>query len=279
MGAEAIDDAGCRLWFIPSLFPTKHMPANPPSKASRHHRDVLLSCIPGLAATETLFDSLGDILFCVKDSGRRYVAANEAFIRSARLNSRTELLGKRAVEIFPAILAAAYEQQDDEIFSKGTSVQDRLEMIPRADGSIGWFISQKIAVRSSSGEVVALAGISRNLETRAAPNDQNAALASALNTLRQDCREPLRISDLAKKHGFSWSQFERRVRRVTGVTPRQLLTKFRIEAAAQALRASDQSLAQIASDCGFYDQAAFSHQFRSATGLTPSQYRNAFEKP
>ena len=96
-----------------------------------------------------------------------------------------------------------------------------------------------------------------------------------LDTLHRDCAKPLRIEKLAQQSGLSWSQFQRRVRGITGLTPRQLLTKSRIEAAAQALLTTDESLSAISFDCGFYDQAAFSRQFKDATGLTPGEYRRA----
>lgn len=253
------------------------MPTNPTSKRSRSQRDLVFASAPGLEAAEALFDTISDVIFCVKDRARRYVAANEAFIRRAGLHHRAELLGRTAREVFPAILAAGYEQQDDEVFSKGETVRDRLEMITQTGGSVGWFVSQKVAVKSAKGEVIALAGISRDLDTPAVRGGELGALAGVLDTLHRDCGKPLRIEKLAKKSGLSWSQFQRRVRGITGLTPRQLLTKSRIEAAAEALRTSDEALSMIAFDCGFYDQAAFSRQFRSATGLTPSEYRKAFK--
>ena len=249
------------------------MPA--PLKASRvrGQRETILASAPGLAAAEILFDTIGDVLFCVKDRARRYVAANEAFIRRAGLRTRTELLGRSAREVFPAILAAGYEHQDDEVFSKGITVRDRLEMITQADGSVGWFVSQKVAVKSAAGEVIALAGISRDLDTPAARGSEFGVLAGVIEQLHRDYAEPLRIEQLAKSSGLSWSQFQRRVRNITGLTPRQLLTKSRIEAAARALQTTERPLSAIAFDCGFYDQAAFSRQFRLATGLTPGEYR------
>ncbi len=254
------------------------MPARPTVPRVRSQRDSIFASAPGLEAAEALFDTIGDVLFCVKDRGRRYVAANDAFIRRAGLRHRADLLGRTAREVFPAILAAGYEQQDDEVFSKGATVRDRLEMITQAGGSVGWFVSQKVAVKSATGEVIALAGISRDLDTPAVRGSELGALAGVLDTLHRDCAQPLRIEKLAKKSGLSWSQFQRRVRGITGLTPRQLLTKSRIEAAAQSLRTSDEALSSIAFDCGFYDQAAFSRQFRAATGLTPGEYRRAVRK-
>jgi|JI6StandDraft_1071083.scaffolds.fasta_scaffold02375_7 AraC-like DNA-binding protein len=238
-------------------------------------REIIFSQAPGLEATETLFDSISDVLFCVKDKNRRYVAANDAFIRRARLQHKNELLGRTAREVFPAILAAGYEKQDEEVFSKGVTVRDRVEMITQTGGAVGWFVSQKVAVKSASGEIIALAGISRDLDTPARHGHELGVMAEVLDTLHRDCTQPLRIEKLAKKTGLSWSQFERRVRSITGLTPRQLLTKSRIELAAEALRTTEEPLSMIACDCGFYDQAAFSRQFKDATGLTPGEYRRA----
>jgi transcriptional regulator GlxA family with amidase domain len=100
-------------------------------------------------------------------------------------------------------------------------------------------------------------------------------LGAALETLHRDFAKPVRIGGLAEKAGLSWSQFQRRVSALTGLTPRQLLTKARVEAAAEALRDTEASLGEVAMDCGFYDQSAFSRQFRAFTGLSPGEYRRA----
>lgn len=245
------------------------------AKARRQsRRDIIFAQSPALEATEFLFDTIGDVLFCVKDRERRYVAANEAFVRRAGLVHRSELLGRTAREVFPAILAAGYEQQDDEVFKKGATVRDRLEMITKG-GSVGWFVSQKIAVKNIAGEIIALAGISRDLHRQAVSGAELGPLAEVLDTLHRDCAQPLRIEALARKAGLSMSQFERRVRGITGLTPRQLLTKSRIEMAAEMLRGTEEPLSGIAFECGFYDQAAFSRQFRAVTGLSPGEYRRA----
>ena len=227
---------------------------------------------------EALFDTIGDVLFCVKDCERRYITANDSFVRRAGLQNRTQLIGRTARQIFPAILAAGYEQQDDEVFSKGATLKDRIELITHPDGEMGWFVSHKTPVRNVSGSVIALAGVSRDLGTSATKDGNLGVLSELIDTIHRDYASALRIETLAQKSGLSWSQFQRRVRNITGLTPRNLLTKTRVEAAAQALLNTTDPLSVIAIDCGFYDQAAFSRQFRFATGLTPSEYRKAFDQ-
>lgn len=255
------------------------MARKPPRPIPRYERDAIFAAAPGLETAAFLFDSISDILFCIKDRSRRYVAVNDAFVRRAGLRRRSDVLGKTARELFPAILAAGYEQQDDDLFSTDAPVRDRLEMITQPQGEFGWFVSQKIPITSSAGQVIALAGISRDLATPASRGADLGALAPLLDTLHRNCNEPLRIESLAKKSGLSWSQFQRRVRSITGLSPRQLLTKSRIESAAQLLQTTDLPLSAIAMRTGFYDQPAFTRQFHTATGLTPSAYRKTLRSP
>lgn len=237
-------------------------------------RDEVFAAAPGLAAMEALFESLDDVVFCVKNRRREYVAVNSALVSRVRLPNAAALLGRTAREIFPALLAAGYEQQDHLVFATGQEIRDRLEMITNHDGTTGWYLSQKVPVRNAKGAVVALAGISRDLRAPANSDPRLAALAGAIAAIQKDFAQPLRIEDLARRAQMSLSQFERKMRAVLHLSPRQLLTKTRIDAAATALRESDAALGTIAIECGFYDQAMFCRQFRHATGLTPRQYRD-----
>jgi hypothetical protein len=130
------------------------------------------------------------------------------------------LLGQTAREVFPEILAAGYEQQDDEVFSSGNTVRDRLELITQADDGVGWFVSQKVAVRSIDGNLIAAAGISRDLDIPAAIGGEIGKLENAIDKLHRQSNRPLRIENLAHESGLSWSQFRRRLRSITGLTPR-----------------------------------------------------------
>jgi AraC-like DNA-binding protein len=67
----------------------------------------------------------------------------------------------------------------------------------------------------------------------------------------------------------------RLLKRLFGLTPRQFIAKTRIAAASRLLRESDQSVADIALACGYYDHSAFTRAFRTITGMTPRQFRGA----
>ena len=236
-------------------------------------RDDLYRLAPGLEATDSLFDSLDDVIYCVKNRERQYVSVNHAFVARVRLPNKAALLGRTARELFPMPLAAGFEQQDDTVFRTGKEIRDRLERVTNTKGESGWFLAHKVPVRDVQGTVVALAGISRDLGAPADENPGYAIVAGAIETIQRNYAQPLRIEDLARRAGMSTAQFDRRMRTIVHVSPRQFLTKTRLDAAAMALRETGAPLGDIALNCGFYDQAMFSRQFREATGLSPRQYR------
>ncbi|HNQ88808.1 MAG TPA: AraC family transcriptional regulator [Verrucomicrobiota bacterium] len=230
---------------------------------------------PGLELAGRLFERLRDVVFCVKDRQGRYVAANTAFAQRLGLRHTRDLLGKTARDFFPPQLAAVYEAQDAEVLATGRSVADKPELVFNLDGSLGWYLAQKEPVMDSSGRVVGLVGLSRDLRLGESQASQITAIATAVARIRREFRNPLRIEALAKETGLSLDAFERRFRKAVGISAREFLLRVRIEEAARLLRSTRESLATITADCGFYDQSAFTRHFRQAVGLTPSAYRRA----
>jgi AraC-like DNA-binding protein len=244
-------------------------------KDSSDLRGEIFAQATGLAVTESLFEGVHDTVFCIKNRGRQYVSVNSAFVARVRVANKLAMLGRTAREVFPPLLAAGYEQQDDLVFSTGQEVRDKLEMVTNSDGSTGWYLAQKVPVRNRRGEIIALAGASCDLRSPTARDPRLAALGGAIDRIQRDYSKPLRIEELARQAQMSLSQFERRLRSVLRVSPRQLLTQTRVDAAARALRETDWPLQNVAIRCGFYDQALFSRQFKLATGMSPKQYRTS----
>ena len=234
---------------------------------------VLLAEAPGVEAMEKLFQRLGGILFCIKDRKGCYLSANDAFLRRARVEDPRDLIGRTAKEFFPPLLAAGYEQQDAGVISRGEETRDRLEMITNPDGGVGWYLSDKIPIRNRDGDVIGIAGMSRDLRSSSDRDPRFAKLASVIAHMRAHYDEPLRIGQLVARTDLSLSSFERLMRSLLKVSPRQFLTRLRVEAATERLRDTDDTLGQIALDCGFCDQSTFCRQFKAIAGMTASHYR------
>lgn len=106
-----------------------------------------------------------------------------------------------------------------------------------------------------------------------APQDRQ-LLARVVELMRQSYAETLPLETLAAEAGLTKFQLIGLFNRGTGLTPHAYLTQLRLRAACRGLK-SGRSLADIASEAGFYDQSALTRHFKRAYGITPLQYRAA----
>ena len=139
-------------------------------------------------------------------------------------------------------------------------------------------IGHKVPLTDDAGQIWGMIGISKELGMPDMTGSVYAEVVRAVQFIQTDYMQPLTLQDLADAAGITVNKLERQIRRIFGITTYQLLLQTRIEQASRFLKATRDSTAQIALACGFYDQSAFSKQFKAAVGMTPSQYR-AFHAP
>jgi AraC-like DNA-binding protein len=95
--------------------------------------------------------------------------------------------------------------------------------------------------------------------------------------LRANLHRPVKLAELANVACFSEFHFHRIFTAVSGETLNNFTNRLRLEKAARLLRYSEQSLTDIALDCGFSSSATFSRAFRSGYDTSPSQLRRSGE--
>jgi AraC-like DNA-binding protein len=224
---------------------------------------------PGLE----LFDRVADTVFFIKDHEARYVAVNEALAHRCRFAGKSALIGRKASEVFAAPLGEQFEAQDLKVIAEGLSIRMERHLYP--DGSEGWCLTWKEPLIDASGVIRGLAGISRDAPALSGSAPVSAALSATLAYIDDHLDGPLRIPDLAARAGLSPFQFDQRIRTVFGFSAGQYLSRLRIDRACDRLRHSDAPLSELALECGYADQAAFTRQFHKTVGLTPGAYRVA----
>jgi AraC-like DNA-binding protein len=121
------------------------------------------------------------------------------------------------------------------------------------------------------GRLLFQAALSERMERAALPPQ----LRSAQEALDTRFAEPLRLSELARRVGWSEAHLHARFRERLGTSPHQYLIQRRLRAARELLAATRQPIGDIAAACGFADAAAFCRTFRRAMGTTPAGYRRA----
>jgi AraC-like DNA-binding protein len=82
------------------------------------------------------------------------------------------------------------------------------------------------------------------------------------------------VREIARRSGWSERTVSERFRRQVGVTPKIFDRILRFQRVVQRLHKADAGVewAQLALDCGFYDQAHFSHEFRAFSGISATEY-------
>ena len=86
--------------------------------------------------------------------------------------------------------------------------------------------------------------------------------------------EDYNVEQMSKHLFMSYSQLHRKLSALIGQSPNQYIKGLRIEKAKELLRSSDDTIANIASQCGFSDAGYFGKVFKQEVGKTPMEWRN-----
>ncbi|MET3134676.1 AraC-like DNA-binding protein [Oxalobacteraceae bacterium GrIS 1.11] len=240
------------------------------SHAAQRH--LLASRIDNVFFAEPLFDMLPDVVFFVKDERGRYVLVNQTLVERCGLRDKSALIGRNTAEVFPASMANNYLEQDMAVLSGALEVRDQLELHLYPDRDPGWCMTHKIALRDADGKIIGLSGISRDLNKPDKEHPVYRRISAAAQYIQENFDQPMQLSDLARIASLSVSQIERYFQKIFYLTPRQMIIKARLDAAA-AMLGGAQSITEIAVACGYNDHSAFTRQFKDKVGVTPSEYR------
>jgi AraC-like DNA-binding protein len=110
------------------------------------------------------------------------------------------------------------------------------------------------------------------LEQLAHPLELHPAVRYALGQFQQESHG-CRIAKVTDEIGLSPRRFIELFRRQVGLAPKVFCRVRRFQNVLQMVRETEAvHWADVALQCGYYDQAHFIHDFRSFSDLTPSAY-------
>lgn len=125
--------------------------------------------------------------------------------------------------------------------------------------------------RSPASHAAAIAAVEQRLAAYL-PVDEQGLLVNEVVAWLRDHPEVTRVADLAEHVGLSERSLQRLVEQRVGLSPKWLIQRRRLHDAVEALKAGESSLADTAARLGYADQAHFTHDFRTVTGMTPGEY-------
>ena len=113
-------------------------------------------------------------------------------------------------------------------------------------------------------------------QSKALPPAEKAStqrLRAVLQWISAHYSEPVRVADAAALCQCSPNHFMRWFRQMTGQTFIIFLREYRLNAAAEALRTTEDTILSISEQCGFENLSYFNREFKAHFGMTPREYR------
>lgn len=104
-------------------------------------------------------------------------------------------------------------------------------------------------------------------------------LTRAVELLRDQCTETVRIGEVAATCGVHPVSLARAFRRYLDASPGEVLRQARLERAAALLMCSEHSISDVAHRCGYAHQSHMHRHFREVLGVTPAAWRRRRARP
>jgi AraC-like DNA-binding protein len=237
---------------------------------------ALLNLRSPLIGMLPLLDLLPDVFIFAKDLDHRFILSNAAHWRLHGCNSEAEILGKKDQDYYPPLLAQQYVEEDRQVMRSAKSILNQVWLVPQLNGIPFWYLCSKLPLQSKAGKVVGLLGVMRPYEQVGTAPEEYKRLLPALTHVRSHYAEALSVTNLAALVHLSASQFRREFQRMFHMSPIDYLQQVRLQRSRHLLEQSQQSITEIALNCGFHDPSHFTKKFKAATGLLPKVYRQRF---
>lgn len=95
----------------------------------------------------------------------------------------------------------------------------------------------------------------------------------AIDFIEANLDQDITLYDVARAADYSAFHFARMFRAICGLSVMGYIRRRRLSLAAQRLLSEEVRLIDLALDCGFESQEAFTRAFKRAFGITPGEYR------
>ena len=96
--------------------------------------------------------------------------------------------------------------------------------------------------------------------------------------IRENCTDEISNTEIGAIFGYHPFYVSRMLKDKKGITLRQYIISYRFKAAKRMLELTDKSIGEIAEETGFTDASYFAKSFKATFGITPKEYRSAFNE-
>ena len=240
--------------------------------AEQMQRAFFKRCGANMETIVSLFESLPDIAFYVKDKSGRIMAINRRNCELCNIPSPRHAIGKRSSDLFPKTYAEFCMARDRQVAETGVPiVNQRYAKVANLSKSLN--ILSIYPLRDAQGAIIGtLCVYRRGVPERVGPVWQE-KIDRIVEQVNARYPEDISVKRLADENGMSVAHLGRLFIRTIGMSPGRYITATRINAASRLLEQTNMCMSDIATDTGFCDQSHFTKMFKSLRGMTPGAYR------
>lgn len=235
-------------------------------------RDFFRKAGPNIEVFRRMFDLIPDTKFFIIDNKDRIITFNRQNLENGNFKDEMEVVGKTCAELFPAPFAKVYMERDREVRRTGKPIIERT-YTHAADYSTDLRIASVFPLHDRRGKLIGTATVYRTRPCGGAIPDWYDRIRGAVAFIDRHYSAKLTLRQLAESSGLSPALFSRLFKKTMQTTPIRYIAEIRLNAARRLLSETDKTLAAIAAETGFYDEAHFIRTFRQSRRMTPGEYR------
>lgn len=223
-------------------------------------------------SVKRMMDALPNVGFYIKDVNDRIITLNVRNCEISALKDEFDAIGKKSSDLFPEPISRECLARDALVRKTGKAVVGGINYAT-VDRSPKPTIYSVFPLYDRKGKLIGtMCGF---YYTEKADNAHLARirLQPALDWMNAHNDKHLPLDGLAKLTGLSVTHFRRLFCDTFKETPAKYALRLRLNRAREALETTEDTIASIAIDAGFYDQSHFVKVFRTIYKITPTAYR------
>ena len=112
-----------------------------------------------------LIDNMPDRIYA-KDLNSRFIVCNNALVKRMGKANLEDIIGKTDFDLVPNDLASQYYLNEQEIIKSGKPLINHEESMGSVSGTIRWNLSTKVPFRDTSGKIIGIVGMGRDITDR-----------------------------------------------------------------------------------------------------------------
>lgn len=207
--------------------------------------------------------------FVLKDLEHRYVRVNQVWLDTFGFVSEEQILGKTAIDLFPAWRAKRYIEEEENVMKEG-QIYDYEEYLLNHESEAERWRTLK-APWIEGGEVRGYVNMGVRLGQGPRNEKRGDYMPEIVKSLAVKACSGESMEEIAAGLGMSARTLERRFGKMMRETPAHFRMRCRVSVTKRLLR-EGVALSEIAIRCNFTDQSHLSRTFLRFEGISPKRY-------